>query len=280
MAALPLLARLWLHEPDVETVIEAHTRLGMPLADPEELAHAYTDLFVLNVYPYGSVFLDEPGELGGPTTERIAEMYAKAGFQPRELADVAAPDHLGLCLAFLDTLRDHESTGGYDWAWIDACCFAVLREPGVHPFYADLASVTIAHSAPLCDDKDACTPAGPFDIRHEGDEVTLGRIVRFYLAPARCGMFLSRGRLGHIARSLDMRLPFGSRFDVARSLFQATGEGGRISDLLDQLDDEVRAWHAHAELRGNRGRLARLEVAATTLSTMRKLADQSASFLE
>lgn len=266
MAVLPLASRLWLREPDAKTIDQAHEELGLPLAETDELAQAFTDLFVLNVFPYGSVFLDPNGELNGPSTETLSEMFANADFDPPELREIAAPDHLALCLEFLGLRRD--PSDGYDWSWIHACCIAVQREPGVHPFYFELASRTAEASPQSPIHNRQSKIDSPLALRDDKDEVTLGRIVRFFLSPARCGMFLSRGRLGHIARNLDMRLPFGSRFEVARSLFQATGEGDRLNELLQMLEHEVEAWESVS-----RGRwITRLEAARSTIQQMRAIA--------
>jgi TorA maturation chaperone TorD len=236
LAGLPLASRLWLREPDAETIARAHEDLGLPPAEPSELALAFTDLFVLNVFPYGSVFLDPTGELNGPSTETLSELFAKTDLDPTELREVAAPDHLGLCLAYLEERR-HDASDDYEWSWMHACCIAVQREPGVHPFYRELAGRTMSVIPSTLDPRPS-TLESPLTLRDDKDEVTLGRIVRFFLAPARCGMFLSRGRLGHIARNLDTRLPFGSRFEVARSLFQAD----RLNALLEALRKEADEW--------------------------------------
>ena len=76
------------------------------------------------------------------------------------------------------------------------------------------------------------------------EEVALSDVVRFLLAPARSGFFLSRAGLGRLARRAGLRLPFGSRFDVARALFEAAGEDGRIATVLDLLEAELAAWES------------------------------------
>lgn len=45
-----------------------------------------------------------------------------------------------------------------------------------------------------------------------------------------------------------MRLPFGSRFDVAHLFFETAGESGSIATVLDLLETELTAWEA--EYRG------------------------------
>ena len=74
-------------------------------------------------------------------------------------------------------------------------------------------------------------------------EVRLRDILRFFLSPAQCGVFLSRSRLGQMAKEvLGDRLPFGARFEVAEALFTAAGEAGEVERLLSALEGEVDAW--------------------------------------
>jgi TorA maturation chaperone TorD len=105
---LRLLAGLWLREPDAEMARLASGRLGLPAAEPAELAAAYAELFLLNVYPYGTVFTDLDGELNGPGAQEIASLYAANGYQPAELLEMGAPDHLGACLGFAAHLRERQ----------------------------------------------------------------------------------------------------------------------------------------------------------------------------
>ena len=88
------------------------------------------------------------------------------------------------------------------------------------------------------------TPKPKSEIRDPQSEIGLHDIVRFFLTPARCGMFLSRARLGQMANELGMHLPFGSRFEVAEVLFEAAGESGQIAELLHALGVESEQWAA------------------------------------
>ncbi|MBI3362676.1 MAG: molecular chaperone TorD family protein, partial [Chloroflexi bacterium] len=96
-----LLSSLWLHEPDAETLARARSELDLPVAEPADLASAYADLFLLNVFPYGTVFTDPFGELNGPSAQNIAALYDSHGYHPPELSEVGAADHVGLCLGFV-----------------------------------------------------------------------------------------------------------------------------------------------------------------------------------
>ena len=228
-SSLGLLSRLWFREPDA----------GM--------SSAYTDLFLLNVYPYGTAFTDPSGELNGPATWQTARRYEERGYRPPELFEVGAPDHVGLCLGFLEHLaaggeKDVEFSSSV-LEWIPICCLAVEREPSAHPFYRALAADTrkrLMEDTPESLAQALESGSAP----EEEDEIGLSQIVRFLLAPARSGLFLSRSKLGQVALAAGMRLPFGSRFDVARLLFQAAGESGKVGTVLDLVEAELAVWES------------------------------------
>src|SRR5262245_7179682 len=78
--AFSLLSRLWLAEPNAQTLALA-AEVGLPCTDdPAAMSAAWTDLFLLNVYPYGSAFTDPAGELNGPSTAWAEERYASADY--------------------------------------------------------------------------------------------------------------------------------------------------------------------------------------------------------
>jgi TorA maturation chaperone TorD len=281
-----LLAQLWLHEPDAETAMRAVSELGLPEADPAGLASAYSDVFLLNVYPYGTAFTDPSGELNGLRAQNMAALYEARAYNPPELAAVGAPDHVGLCLGFARHIEALGQTplAGDALAWIPVCCLAVEREPSAHPFYRALAVRTrewlMARSQFLLTNGDLLSALrGPLSA---SDEVSLRDLVRFWLAPARCGLFLSRSRLGQMANRLGMRLPFGSRFDVAEMLFAWAGETGQIEGLIGALKDEVEGWQSdyrawtrqHPEWRPfGDAWLMRTAEAARTLAEMQQMAE-------
>jgi TorA maturation chaperone TorD len=245
-------ASLWLHEPDAARLVRAVGELGLPAASPVELAPAYTHLFLLNVFPYGDVFTAPNAELNGPNAELAEQAYAAHAFAPSELSEVAAPDHLGLQLAFLDHLTARHAAAARAPAfasllsWAPAACLAVMREPNVHPFYAALARATL-HLL-LSDDAyqpgvpRKLPPAEPGPLPDPDGEVRLRHLVAYFLAPARCGIWLSRGRLGALAQHLRLALPFGPRPDVAEALFTAAASVSQLETLLQLLDDELSSW--------------------------------------
>ena len=230
--------------------------LGRPwLAPPpdagDEAGAAYTELLLLNVYPYASVYRDLPAELNGRSSTWVAGRFAAAGFAPQELATVAAPDHVGLCLGYLDHTEDADFLR-FCLEWIPVWTLAVEREPAGDAFYPALARET--REELLGRATAALEPLDP-DSGEENrttdpaEEVRLFDVVRYLLSPAECGFFLSRSRLGRIAREIGLRLPFNSRFDVAQNLFASAGEAGRVPELLGSLERERDDWDgAYEEL--------------------------------
>lgn len=252
VGSLRLLSYLWLHEPNADSLTRAATEVGLPSVAPEELAPAYSDVFLLNVYPYGTAFLASNGELNGPEAQWVAMLYEAHGYRPPELSAVGAPDHLGLCLGFLAHLENQrlemrEFVSGL-LAWAPVCCLAVEREPSAHPFYRALAAQTrerlMAAGRGVPVTPSAFQPLTIGDLLSTDEEVRLRDIVHFFLAPTQCGIFLSRSRLGRMAGELGTRLPFGSRFEVAERLFAASGEREQIGLLIQALRAEVEAWAA------------------------------------
>ncbi len=285
---LSLLSRLWLSEPDAETVARA-AEAGLAGGEPSDLAAAWTDLFLLNVYPYGTAFTDISGELNGPAAAAASRRYEAAGYRPPELAGTGAPDHAGLCLGFLAHLaaQGREDPGFLAWTldWLPVCALAVERQPFAHPFYRDLAAAT-RESLFAMESPPSAAPEDLAPVLEAGseteEEVGLSRVVRFLLAPAASGFFLSRSRLGALALEAGLRLPFGSRFDVARALFEAAGESGRVEPVLAALSREAEAWDtAYAALAGEhsswqtRAAVWRSRIAATRerLTEMRQILD-------
>ena len=259
------LSQLWLREPGTATVARANA-LGVCAAscaaDPARLAVTYADLFILNVYPYGTVYTDAWGEINTPAARRTAALYEAYGFQSPDLNAVGAPDHLGLCLAFLGRMLSTPGTArlagerflGELAFWAPVCCLAAERDPTAHEFYRAVARATresllsalclspAANAQPGAAQPDVAHSAPLFGVDTQPeDEVRLRDIVRFLLVPSRCGMFLSRSRLGMIARGLGLRLPFGSRFEVAEWLFSSAGQNDMVSSLIAALGVEADA---------------------------------------
>jgi len=248
---LDLAAHLWLSEPDEQSLERARQSGLATDASADDLAGAYTALFVLNVYPYGSVFTDSFAGLNGTDSLAWARRLEESDFRPPELSSVGAPDHLGLCLKYVAFLEDHGADSASALksllSWGPVCALAAERDPLAHEFYRGLARSTRdalleraaagGADAPVFDPRD-----GALEGSGEDGELRLADIVAYFLAPVRCGCFLSRSTLARIGRRVSLPLPFGGRFETARGLFEAAGESGRVEALLDQIGGQIDAW--------------------------------------
>jgi TorA maturation chaperone TorD len=285
-----LLSALWLREPDARTLSLSRQipALATFCAGLGELAVAYTDLFLLNVYPYASVFLDPDGEMNGARAQEMRDVYEQHDYAPGALHEVGAPDHIGLMLGLLAQEGRDETCGRrpgqgqrpcpskdipsaipapfgrglrraglpYLLDWTPVLCLAVEREPAAHSFYRALASETrrvlFAENEPAKLASRARRNGRfaeselelEFGAQFSGEETSLRSIVHRLLCPARSGVFLSRARLGAWARDLGVPLPFGSRFDVGVSLFEAAGVVDGTVRLVDWMMAEIEEWDA------------------------------------
>lgn len=257
--SIPLrtLMELWLNEP-TETLLES-------LADQEEfakvfeprgpsldeLATGFTELLLLNVFPYASAFLDPWGELNGKRAQELQAIYSEARYSPAAIRAVGGLDHIGLLLGFLEHALDQKAKtlpSLLDWAPI--FCLAVEREPSAHSFYKALARQTInclfslAGAVEETLQKIPAPQTETFELSPSDEELTIKMVVRQLTIPVRSGWFLSRARLGFWARDLGLPLPFSNRKQIANSLFDAAGVANRVVTLLDWMLVEARAWES------------------------------------
>jgi hypothetical protein len=208
---------------------------------------AYTEVLLLNVYPYASLYRDTPAELNGPSSLWAAGRFAAAGFAPPELDTIAAPDHVGLCLEYLAGAGDTDFLR-FCLEWIPAFTLAAGREPAADLRLRSLAQETTRALLGQAGDGLEPLPSGPAAAESpDSGEVRLFDVVRYLLTPAECGFFLSRSRLGRMAREIGLRLPFSARFDVAENLFASAGEAERVRELLAALERERESWEAAYE---------------------------------
>ena len=85
-----------------------HRRLADLLGLPDGPGPGeFTDVLVMNLYPYASVHLGEEGMLGGEARDRVAGFWQALGIRPpRE------PDHLGSLIGLLAELVEREEAEG------------------------------------------------------------------------------------------------------------------------------------------------------------------------
>lgn len=222
--------------------------LGLPGApDPSE----YTDLFILHLYPYASVYLGADGMLGGDARDRIAGFW-----RALRLVPPAEPDHLAALLGLYATLVEreaeetdparrllwHEARAALMWEHLASWLPPYLDRlgavaPPVYRAWGDLLRDAVtAEAALLGFARETPAPALPAhlreapplpDPRREGSRA----FVAGMLAPVRCGVILTRADLARAARDLGLGLRMGERKFV-------------LAALLSQAPDAVLGWLA------------------------------------
>jgi nitrate reductase delta subunit len=261
-------------EPPDEGSARVAGALGLPsVPDPSE----YTDVFVFHLYPYASVYLGADGMLGGEARDRIAGFWRALHLTPPP-----EPDHLAALLGLYAGLSDWEADEWEDarrLLWRQARA-ALLHEhliswlppyldriealaPPAYRAWAGLLRAALAEEAAAAGPAAALSAhlraAPPLpDPRREGSRAFVAGL----LAPARCGMILTRADLARAARELGLGVRIGERkFALAALLSQAP------DPVLGWLAAEARARSAnhaaHAGLMGAAARFWANRAAAT-----------------
>lgn len=195
----------------------------------------HTELFVHQLPPYASIYLDPQGGIGGDARDRVAGFWRAVGLTPP-----AEPDHLasllGLWAGLLEGLEDEDEAGGAlvghavgvlvwehlaSWLTPYLAAFAELAPP---PFdrWGELLTEVVLAAIPS---QAEYLPHGLGDEPDGPDE----ELIPYLLAPVRSGLVLTRADLGRAARELGLGIRLGERAFALRS-------------LLDQDAPAVLAW--------------------------------------
>jgi TorA maturation chaperone TorD len=247
-------ARLFLLELDQPTRDELSQDERFSAALPSNLQDArveFTRVFTLSVYPYASVFLELEAAMNGNSTAEVERFYERVGFEIEGEWMVGAPDALGAELACLGWLLERgEETHAREFLrddilpWAPVCCLAIERSAHLD-LYRRLAEVT---RAVLLGEGERL---GGLDAHRtewnepEPEERDLHWVIRYLVAPARCGIFLSKEDLRQIAGCVDIPISFGDRALMLTSLLRGAGLQERIPETLERLQDIVRQWMGH-----------------------------------
>jgi hypothetical protein len=200
--------------------------LGLPEPDPV----AYADLFVHQLPPYASVYLDEEGKIGGEARDRIAGFW-----RAMRLTPPPEPDHLAALLGLWASitqeavneqeperrrLLDHAART-LVWehlaSWLAPYLVRVTEQSGAFGSWADLLGAVIEDTLASAQTTDlpvhlADEPAGldgPDDL------------VAYLLTPVRSGLVLTRADLRTAASDLGLGTRIGERaFDLESLLEQ------------------------------------------------------------
>jgi TorA maturation chaperone TorD len=225
-APSPESARLWAH---------------LDREAPEAAAH--TDLFVLQLPPFASIYLGDDAMLGGAVRERIVDFWNVVGATPPEDAD-----HLAALLGLYAALSEEGTPAAHarhsllyehvlSWvpmyltklreiaspayrAWAGLLHETLMHEAGALPAFERLP-LHLREASALADPRTA--PSDAF--------------TREVLVPARTGMLIVRDDLARAAHGTGLGLRAGERrFALDALVGQDQGK------TLAWLRDEARAW--------------------------------------
>lgn len=238
-----------LAEPPTTETSRIARLLGL---EPEPHAASYTELFVLQLFPYASVYLGGEGMLGGEARDRIAGAWRAVGAVPP-----TEPDHLAVLLGAharaielehgeRDAARHearHRLRATLLWehllSWVGPY-LAKLDEIGTPPYagwggllrralMAEAQQMGPPETLPLA------LRAAPVQ-EADGKDDLLGHL----LAPVRSGIVLTRYDLARCARDLGLGLRQGER----RYMLQALLEQDALR-TVGWLAAEARRWEDH-----------------------------------
>ena len=233
----------------------------------------YVDLFLLQAYPYASVYLGPEGMMGGEARDRAAGFWRALGFVPP-----SEPDHLaallGLYARLIEAERDEAdparralrraSRRALLWEHLLSWCPTYLDKvidiaPPAYAAWARLLRTTLLDEAEGVGSQ-AALPLGlrlapelpPGDA--SGDEW-----ITAILAPARSGLIVTRADIGQGSARLGLGPRMGERSRMLRSMLEvepqatvawladaANDAAGRHATLLPALGQIAAHWRDRA----------------------------------
>lgn len=245
----------------VEPPTDEHVRIAKVLGLPSPPDRsAYHDLFLLQTYPFASVYLGAEGMMGGEAGDRVAGFWRALHVTPP-----SEPDHVCSLLALYVTLVEREATEEDEAsrALVASARGALLHEhiaSWVFPFLNKVRELggayysawsTMLEEAIVAEIRSSPSPrklpvhlreapALP-DPRADGGEAFLHGL----LAPVRSGMIVTRNDLARAARRLGLGLRMGERVYILKALFSQDAE-----KVLEWFADTAQGWVGRHEHRG------------------------------
>jgi TorA maturation chaperone TorD len=222
--------------------------------EPDAAAH--TDLFVFELVPYASVYLDADGMLGGEARDRVAGFWRALKIAPPPEPD-ALVALLGLYAHLDETARGEgdaarralivRARDALLWEHLAPWAFAYAAKArevaaGFYRGWAGLLYDALGAAASACDPSQGlpvALRAAPAGIEPGGDAETF---LTGLLSPVRSGMLLTRADLRAAAAELGLGLRQGERRYALRALL-----GQDADATLGWLEREAVAWAARHE---------------------------------
>jgi hypothetical protein len=227
----------------------AHARLAGLLELPEPDGAMWTEAFVVQLVPFASIYLSPEGMLGGEAADRIAGFW-----HALRLPVPANPDHLTALLGLYATLveAEHQEPAGPRRVLRRQARTALLHEhllSWLLPFghaMAEAGPPAYAGWARLVREalRDEASELGvpdrlPAQLRAvpppDAGPERLDEVLAGLLAPARCGLVLTRAQLAATARRGGLGLRLGERRRVLRALVEQD-PAGTLTGLAEQAE--------------------------------------------
>ena len=210
--------------------------LNLPEPDPVD----HTDLFVQQLPPYASVYLDEAGKIGGEARDRIAGFW-----RAMHLTPPPEPDHLA-SLFFLWSSISDQAVSERDperRSLLEHAAMALVREhvaSWLAPYLTRVSELSERYRswaslvAAVVEDTLVTargTAALPVHLAVEPRSLE-GPVdlVAFLLTPIRSGMILTRADLKRAAGESGLAIRVGERAFVLRSLLEQ--DAGAITEWM------------------------------------------------
>lgn len=273
-AGYRLLAELFAAEPDEELLTLAATVPALAPHATDEAARRYTDVFVINAYPFASVYLEPDGAIDGERAGFTRGVLEALGLA---VEPAIAADHVAVLLAALAALLEREAADAnalhtdrarhaqrallaeHLLPWAPHFLDVVERvDDGLYRAAAALTRrLLIGHAGLLfagrVDARPAQTggarrdrgrpaPPAPDPVRarvRTGPGTSSGPQPEAPLmrltGPARCGFFLSRADIVGVASELGLAIRFGGRIFMLESVVQAAAQTDRGATLQAAL---------------------------------------------
>lgn len=259
-----LLGRLLLAEPgpDAADLVRGIDELE-PLGRADaELSAEYERLVLREVPLFESVFLGTDGQRGGPIVAEVLDWYRRYDFDEGDAWRVPSADHLGVELRFLGHLIAREA-GAWDadrpddaarfveaqreflaahlGQWGEVAVAAVARRAGASPY----AALACAVGELLVSEAERLRTAPHHDgmppVATEEPPRNLGpaRLARWFLAPARAGVFLDVDDLADASLSIGVPWRPSDPRSAFRHVVESAVDGGDLDRLLLSLRPTV-----------------------------------------
>lgn len=202
--------------------------LGLPGPDPVE----YTDLFVHQLPPYASIYLDAEGKIGGEARSRIAGFW-----RAMHLTPPSEPDHLATLLGLWASITQEAADEGEPerQSLLGHAAVTLVWEhlaSWLTPYLARVAELSKAFTswgellAAVVEDTLEGTPLPDLPVHLTLEQTGLegpDDLVAYLLTPIRSGLVLTRTDLKRAAWDLGLGTRIGERAFDLESLIEQDG---------------------------------------------------------